>query len=331
MIKMCGCRVIHGFGPKDYVLFNFYNKPFSVAKNYLKKEELEAIQRKVNKEEARELVENKIEFYLHCRQHDLPTPEILAVVGESLECKYQQRIKLVKDVEALKGLIRSRGAGRYLLKPISGSHGSGLVRLTYNAGEFLNDDGEPFAFCIIFDCLSTGISYLLQHCLIPHEKIQQVMPGGSLGTARIVTIKSRQGLKIFNPCLRIPLGCSINDNFIHGTSRNLAAGIDLASGCLLNPYGADSQGLNLVIQLNSHPESGFEMKDFKLPYWQDMLKTVSRASSAFGDLTTIGWDVALTENGPCLIEGNWRYDCALLQLAFDKGIKPVLPRLLTSA
>ena len=326
--KMLACRLMYGFGPQDYVLFGFYNKPFSEAKTYLKKEELEPIQRQVNKEEHRALVDNKLAFYLHCLAHGLPTPKIIAVVAKSLDSKYQQDITLVDNVTLLKKVLSQEGNDRYLLKPISGSHGSGMLRFKYVDERLINDDGEDFNFSEVDDFVQRGYGYILQRCLSPHKELLPVMPGGSLGTARIVTINVGNQLKIFNPCLRIPLGSNITDNFVHGESRNLATGIDLESGKLLSVYGADAQRLDLVVSLDCHPESHLALKGIEFPCWDEMLATITKAYEAFDNLPTIGWDIALTDEGPCLIEGNWRYDCALLQLAFDKGIKTELPKLL---
>jgi hypothetical protein len=48
--------------------------------------------------------------------------------------------------------------------------------------------------------------------------------------------------------------------------------------------------------------------DFKLPHWQEARKLAERAARLFLPLRTIGWDVALTEEGPLLLEGNAEWD-----------------------
>lgn len=329
LMKMIACRLIYDFGPQDYILFNFNKKPFSDASKYMKKPELEKIQSYINKESARNLVNSKLEFNIKCRQHNLPTPEIYAIVAGRRYVKYQDNFNFVESVEQLSEILIGQGSGRYLLKPIAGSHGVGIVRFYFENNRFLNDDNQDIDLSKLFSQISSGTSYILQKCLLPHPALGQLMPGGSLGTVRIVTIGHGPKLTIFLPCLRIPVGKNVADNFSHGQAKNLIAGVDLNTGILIQSYGADSLGFGLVAKVDVHPSNGLKIAGFQFPFWDEMLALVTKASKDFSDLKTIGWDVALTEHGPCLIEGNWRYDCDILQVAYDKGLKKDFTNLLS--
>jgi hypothetical protein len=61
--------------------------------------------------------------------------------------------------------------------------------------------------------------------------------------------------------------------------------------------------------------------------WQELLEIVREGSIAFREIGTIGWDIALTEDGPCLIEGNARYGCDLHQVTMQRGQKTEFERL----
>jgi hypothetical protein len=54
----------------------------------------------------------------------------------------------------------------------------------------------------------------------------------------------------------------------------------------------------------NHPETGKTIQGFKIPYWEEMIELVEKASKVVSEVGYIGWDVAITPNGPILIEGN---------------------------
>lgn len=53
-----------------------------------------------------------------------------------------------------------------------------------------------------------------------------------------------------------------------------------------------------------HPDTGFVARGFKVPYWQEVLDLTARAAAVVPEVGYVGWDVAISENGPVLIEGN---------------------------
>ncbi len=327
LAKMFACRLIYDFGPQDYVLFNFNRKPFNVAKTYLRKHQLEALQSSINKKAVRHRLDNKLEFNLKCRKNNLPSPDILAVVAQHGYEKYHDDFTFINSTAALVAHLKTQGNGRYLFKLINGSHGIGIVRFYFKENKFLSDDEQEIDLSYIFSS-DTPNCYILQKCLSPHTLLNQVMPDGSLGTVRMISMGCGKGFTLFLPCLRIPVGANVADNFAHGKANNLIAGVDHKTGQLHKPYANDSAGLGLVEESYAHPSNQFVIEGFQLPFWQEMVSLVEKASASFSEFNTVGWDVALTENGPCLLEGNWRYDCDILQVAFDKGLKTELSTLL---
>ena len=43
---------------------------------------------------------------------------------------------------------------------------------------------------------------------------------------------------------------------------------------------------------------------FRIPYWNEVRELVKNVHAKLPDIRSIGWDVAITPNGPVLIEGN---------------------------
>ena len=88
---------------------------------------------------------------------------------------------------------------------------------------------------------------------------------------------------------------------------------------------------DLIEEVAFHPDTGAKIAGFKFPYWDEMLATVIAGAKVFDNLYTLGWDVALTEDGPVLLEANWRYDSDGLQLVLDMGLKDKFIQLLSTS
>ena len=69
-----------------------------------------------------------------------------------------------------------------------------------------------------------------------------------------------------------------------------------------------------------HPGTGAPIEGRILPLWPEALELVTRAHDLNGDRVAVGWDVAILEDGPCLIEGNGKPDVDLIQRPHRAGL-----------
>ncbi len=150
-----------------------------------------------------------------------------------------------------------------------------------------------------------------------HPDLQALSPSG-VNTVRIFTLLDRQGgYHILGCRLRISVDSPV-DNMAAG---NLAAPVDEATGKVSGP-GVYS---DITRQPESvHPVTGVAIEGFQLPFWPETLDLVRRASLHHPRNRSIGWDVAVTANGPGLIEGNHDWCKLVWQLPVRKGLKPML-------
>ena len=77
----------------------------------------------------------------------------------------------------------------------------------------------------------------------------------------------------------------------------------------------------LIERIERHPDSGVRFRDFLVPQWPMLREAAKHAAAAFPEFRTVGWDVALTPDGPVILEGNWHYDPDGPQITLDRGIK----------
>jgi len=74
-------------------------------------------------------------------------------------------------------------------------------------------------------------------------------------------------------------------------------------------------------QVHTHPATGASFDGLKFPEWGQMREVVMRGAAALPKCHFQGWDVALTDRGPVLVEleGDGG-DPIMQQLCFDSGI-----------
>jgi hypothetical protein len=88
------------------------------------------------------------------------------------------------------------------------------------------------------------------------------------------------------------------DNFSQG---GIVIGIDLDTG-KLKKNGIMQYPQNQMF--THHPLTGTEFLGFQIPFWQELKKLAEKAQRVFDQIKSVGWDIAVTPNGPVIIEGN---------------------------
>lgn len=185
--------------------------------------------------------------------------------------------------EALDAFLADKKA--VFLKPIEGSSGVGVSK--YTPADWV--DAQAFLRTV----RAAGPS-VLEDCVVQHEHMSALNPG-SVNTVRIATLLGDKAQGIVYAFLRIGNG-KVMDNVDCG---GMAARVDLDSGKLLT-VAADKQG-HVFTQ---HPITGMPIIGFELPHFEQAKAMCLEAMCLVPQLRYVAWDVALTPDGPTLIEGN---------------------------
>jgi hypothetical protein len=110
----------------------------------------------------------------------------------------------------------------------------------------------------------------------------------------------------------------VNSNVDNMASGNLAAPINVDTGLVSGPavYSDITKK-----ECYAHPITGVNIVGFQIPFWKEVLNLVSEAAQYDTRNRSIGWDVAITNSGPGLIEGNHNWCKLLWQLPAKCGLK----------
>lgn len=158
---------------------------------------------------------------------------------------------------------------------------------------------------------------LVESFIDQHPALNALSPA-AVNTVRIFTLIDRNDQYHVLGCrLRISVNSPV-DNLAAG---NLAAPIDESSGIVSGPgvYSDITRSPEAV-----HPVTGTDIVGFQLPFWPETLEMVRQASLLHPQNRSIGWDIAITANGPGLIEGNHDWCKLVWQLPVGVGLKGTL-------
>lgn len=155
-----------------------------------------------------------------------------------------------------------------------------------------------------------GSTFLIQERINQHPDINKINPS-CVNTIRIITIVGRKTKKphVFAQYMRVGCGL-INDNVATGGVR---VGID--KNGIMGKYGVGHHLIN-----TKHPITNHIYEGTHIPFIKEVEDLVLLAHSFILDVPTIGWDVAITPQGPVLIEGNDNWEISGPQDVFG-GMK----------
>ncbi len=157
--------------------------------------------------------------------------------------------------------------------------------------------------------------YLFQKLTLPHAAIC-VLCGDRLATVRVLTLRvGTQAPQVLRVCWKIPAGKNMADNFWR--SGNLLAKLDPGTGEVLR--AVSGTGVDLA-QHSHHPDTNAPLIGFRVPHWRAVIDTTTEAARLIDQIALIGWDIAVLDDGPVIVEMNERPDFILPQLADGRGI-----------
>ena len=141
---------------------------------------------------------------------------------------------------------------------------------------------------------------LLEEVLTQHPDLRQLNPS-SVNSMRVITYLSDDHVEILATVLRMGAGKHV-DNFAAG---GMYVMLD-DDGVALHP-GFDKD--NRVHE--THPITGVRIPGFVVPRFHEVIETAKEIARRIPEVPLVGWDLAVTENGVAVIEGN--YNTGLFQ------------------
>jgi len=258
--------IIYGAGYYDYQEFEFYLLSKKERKTYLTRAKNNQIIKKYNNQDLFYKFDDKSIFNEIFKNH---LKREYIIVNDK---KFNDFKKITKKHKEL------------ILKPIDGVGGVGIEKIIINSSSDLEK---------IFNKLIKNKQYLVEECLKQHPKISKLYTD-SVNTLRLFTFYDGKEAHVLNSVFKIGNG-GVTDNFSSGSMYTFTDD----EGKIIVP--AIDQEDNIY---SFHPITKEKIVGFTVPLYKEACDLVKKASSVVPDVKYIGWDVAITSDGPAIIEGN---------------------------
>jgi hypothetical protein len=280
---------------KDYFCFRFFELNETKRCNWAGTGFMYEYQLKMNPKPAREVLEDKLKFLKHFQSF--------------VKREYAFLTEMQRD-RSIAERVLSNYSERLVLK---GSHGQvGEEVEIISCRDFTSETLVNFMKLKKYD--------LLEEYVVQHPALMTLSPSG-LNTVRIFTQLHDSRVEFLGARLRVSVNSPV-DNMAAG---NIAAPIDIDSGVVNGP-GVYSDITKPEVSV--HPVTGIPIEGFSIPHWE-LVKEISRKAALHNtENRSIGWDIAITQEGPELIEGNHNWCKLLWQMPIKQGLKSELEKYL---
>ncbi|MFO0990696.1 MAG: sugar-transfer associated ATP-grasp domain-containing protein [Hyphomicrobiales bacterium] len=300
----------HGILPPWYYIFELYDdSKREHAGEYLCRYEtkggLYRLAKAGHRTEQRYPLQDKVEFAAHCAKHGLPAVPAYLIAGEG-ELHWP---------EGSSGHLPERDL---FFKPARGRGGTGAEVWRYRGdGSYCRTNGEIASESELQERLrGKNETYIVQPRLTNHAAILDLSIG-TLATVRMLTILDEYEKPVATHAVfRMAVGDNlVVDNFHAG---GIAAKIDMKTGVLGR---ATDIGLRAERGwCDRHPDTGGQIVGRCLPFWRETVEAAEKGHAAFPGRVLIGWDIAITDDGPVLVEGNAAPDVDLIQRPYGEPL-----------
>ena len=193
----------------------------------------------------------------------------------------REYINLDNNLEELKQFLKNKK--EIIVKPLDGEGGKGVEKIK------VNSDIEK-----LYQKLINNNQTLVEEVIKQHKQMNKLYDK-SVNTLRMFTFVKDGKAYFLQAILKIGNG-GVIDNFSSGGMYTFVDN----NGVVLAP--AIDQDDNYF---EKHPLTNEKIVGFQVPLFNEAVELVRKAALIVPDMAYVGWDVAIGEDKPILVEGNW--------------------------
>ena len=267
LIDMVRCSIKYGAGYLDYEEYEFYLLSDTERATFMTSTHFDRIAARHNEPEYRHLLADKAEFNaLFDRYLGREWLDARTATPHEIAAFFQRHpVVMVKQPDSV--------------------HGHGVSRRT------AADAADPVAFR---EALIDSGHILIEEFITQHAELAALAPR-SVNTLRVITFFDGERLHVLAAALKLGNDADV-DNFGSGGMYTI-----------LDDEGvARYPAFDILSRTYAeHPVTGRPIVGFRVPRYEEIIRTLDEAARVVPQVRFVGWDVAVLPDGVAIVEGNW--------------------------
>lgn len=262
------CAIRYGAGYYDYDIFAFYNMDHEHRKTFVTRVKNKKIISIMNDDTYSDIYDSKNKFNKRFDKY-LKRDWI-----DMTEAKFEDFKKFVEGKEYI------------FAKPNNGSSGNGIEKLRVSDYKDIKE---------LYNYIKEKNFGVIEEVIIQHKDLQRLYPS-AINSYRIVTIVIDGKPQCAYAVCKMGTGGHFVDNSSNG---GIFAPIDLENETIADVALSEHGEI-----FKKHPDTGIDLVGYKLPYVKEALELCYNAALEIEQIKFAGWDIAITESCPVIVEGN---------------------------
>ena len=289
LIDMAYCSVVYQAGYLDYQEFEFWSLTRRERRTWITSGNANSIVIRYNQRAFRNRFADKLTF----------NPLFDQYLGRSwLNVRESTATELKQFVMT---------CGTIMAKRVDGMGGAGMSK--HRAVDI--HDFEEFRMKLL-----AQHQYLVESFITQHAVMASLSPA-SVNSLRMITFYDGTTVHVMEAVLRIGNGAEV-DNYARGGMYTV---LDEKTG--IASYGAFDKYANTF---DLHPLTGTSIIGFQVPLYAQVLDLLDTIARVVPEIQYVGWDVAIGEHSPIIIEGNYNTGVFQMKPSLTGNKTGLLPR-----
>lgn len=278
----------YNVGFDEYIMYHFEDKDQSERREFIPTRERALYCERLNRPENQMIFDDKGKTYEVFKKYF--KRDLTEVVGWSAE-----------TVKNFKAFVDKHP--KFIIKPFNGGNGRGIKIVD------VNDAKSYEEFCKTLK-QEYPDGFVAEELIKQVKELADIHPE-SVNTMRIFTILFDDRVEFLPFAWRVGRGSSCVDN---GGSGGIF--------CALNDEGvvvstSDEKGRFYDV----HPDTKHPLIGFKVPHFEEAKELAKELAKVVPTNRYCGWDLALTDDGWVMQEGNWQGGVVAFQCPMQKGCR----------